>query len=160
MTHTIKIFYFPKAMRYSTVAILPAAAWLTYTGHWKWAIILVIIGAFILTAQYITTIDVANKKFIDAFSFFGMPFNTEQTTFKNLDKIVITKGNYSQKVNTRSSLRQYDWSDYTGTLIYDNRGTLDLLTHEDKKVLIEALRVYANALNVPIEDNSTVASRR
>lgn len=137
-------------MRYTTVAILLAAGYLVYIGYWKWALILAVISVFILTAQYITIIDVSNRRLIDAFSFFGLPFTTEKKTFSTLNKIVVTKENYSQKVTTRSSDRQYDWSDYTGTLIYDNNQELTLLTREEKSELIAALRIYSSALNVPI----------
>jgi hypothetical protein len=133
-------------------------AYLVYTEHWKWAIVVALMSAFIFTAQYVTTIDVSNRRFIDAFSFFGIAIDTEKTSYKTLDKIVITKGNYSQKATTRSTDRQIHWSDYTGTLIYDHSGALDLLTRQDKKELVEALKIYASALQVDIEDNSIAAS--
>ena len=158
MTHTISIYYFPKGLRYTTVLLILGACYLIYIDHAVWGVLIALLCVFVLTAQYITIIDVDNKYFVDAFQFYGINMGAERKKFTVLNKIVITKGKYSQNINTRSMSRQLVWTDFTGTLIYDDIGTLDLLTREDKKELVDALRVYASALHVEIEDQSIRAS--
>ncbi len=160
MKHTISIYYFPKGLRYTAVLFIPVAGYLVFIGYPIWAVVVALVTIFIFTAQYVTIIDSANKYLIDAFAFYGINIVTERKRFASLDKIVITKGSYSQSINTRASSRQLDWTDYTGTLIYDDKGTLDLLTREDKKELVIALKVYAGALGVAIEDHSIRSSSR
>lgn len=159
MTHTIKIYYFPKGMRYTSAALLLAALYLMYLGYVVWGVLMWVMIFFILTAQYVTIIDSGSRNFVDAFSFFGIVITTEKRSFTTLDKIIITKGNYSKRITTRSTDRQLDWTDYTGTLIYDDVGELDLVTRQSKAELVEALKVYATALSVGIEDHSTVSRR-
>jgi len=147
-------------MRYTAVAIILGALYLVFLKYLVFGILLILLSIFILTAQYVTIIDAGKKKLIDAFVFYGIRIVTEKSSFAILHKIVITKGKYSQNINTRAMSRQLDWTDYTGTLIYDDTGSLDLLTREDKKELMDALRVYAGALHVGIEDHSIQSSSR
>jgi hypothetical protein len=160
VSHTISIHYFPNPLRYIAIASLSAVAYLIYIRHWKWGIVLALLILFIFTAKYVTIIDLDRKRFVDAFSFFGVNLENEVQNFTTLNKIVISKGNYSQKANTRSRDRQVNWSDYTGTLIYDGNKPLDLLTRNDKKELVDALRIYATALKIDIVDESTTSSPR
>jgi hypothetical protein len=150
MTHTISLYYFPKGLRYTAPVLLLLSAWLMYEHRFVWGVLLALISAFILTARYVTRI--AEHEFSDEFAFFGINIVTEKKRFRKLNKIVITKGNYSQNINTRASARQLDWSDYTGTLIYDDTQSLDLVTTQDKHDLVNELKVYASFLKIPIED--------
>jgi hypothetical protein len=84
-----------------------------------------------------------------------MPFQEEKVKFKTVDKIVITKDNHSQMLNSRSRSRQLDWASFTGTLIVDDNKTLDLLTRTDKRELITGLREFVDFLKVDIEDQTT-----
>jgi hypothetical protein len=150
MTHTISLYYFPKGLRYTSPLILAVAGYLLYDGFRVWGLLLLVVTIFILTAKYITAI--GKNEFTDAFGVFGLAVVTEKKHFSQLNKIVITKGSYSQMVNTRASSRQLDWTDYTGTLIYDGTQSLDLVTTDDKDQLLNELRVYATSLGVAIED--------
>ena len=152
MTHTIFVFYFPKALRYIARVGIPGSTWLWYENLIVWGVLLLLVAVFILTAKYITVI--GEHDFSDAFGFFGIKVVTEKKRFKKLNKIVITKGSYSQNINTRSSSRQLDWTDYTGTLIYDDTESLDLITIDDKNQLFNELKVYASFLRVGIEDTT------
>ncbi|HZY82297.1 MAG TPA: hypothetical protein VFE50_22385 [Cyclobacteriaceae bacterium] len=152
MSHTISLYYFPKGLRYTAPIEILGSIWLWYENYVVWGVILLLVGIFILTAKYITVI--GEHEFSDAFGFFGIKIVTEKKKFKKLNKIVITKGSYSQNINTRSSSRQLDWTDYTGTLIYDDDQSLDLVTTEDKSQLVNELKVYASFLRVSIEDST------
>jgi hypothetical protein len=127
-------------------------------GYWIVAVIIVLITIFILTAQFTTVIDTGRKEFIDAFSFYGMSVGKERKQFRELNKIVITKGQYKQNINTRSQSRTLRWTDYTATLIYDNGRILDLVTREDKSDVIVFAKLYSTALGIGIEDRSISSS--
>jgi hypothetical protein len=119
-----------------------------------WAGILIILAIIILTTEYVTEIDIEKKQYRDYLSFLAIHLSEERRLFSRIEKIVITKGNYSQTINTRVQSRQLDWLDYTGTLIFDV-GSLDLLTRTDKSQLIIGLKEFAEYCKVGIEDQST-----
>lgn len=154
MTQKISLYYFPLGLRIAVPVIIAAAGYLIYLDYRVWAIILIFLGLFILTAKYVTIIDLDKKEFADAFEFYWIDFVNERKKFTTINKIVVTKGNYQQKVTSRIQDRQYQWSDYTGTMIYDEIGELALTTRQDKKELLDVLRVYATFLKVEIEDRS------
>ncbi len=154
MSLTISHPYFPAGLRYTTIAALVFSAWLIYAGHRKSAAAITVVSIFVLTAKYSTIIDLEKKEYTDAFYAFGIDFNSEKKSFNRINSIVVTKGSYSQMLSSRISQRQLDWTDYTGTLVYDDTGELPLITHEEKKKVMETLKVYATALKCEIEDRS------
>ena len=156
MTKRIVIPYFPKAMKYATPLLFGAAGYLILIEHPVWASILVILGIIILTTNYVTEINLREKSLDDYLLLLWIRLNRERKDFKALDRIIISKGNYSQTLNSRIQTRQIDWTDFTGTLLLDN-GTLDLVTHTDKKKLLHTLREFSDFLNVDVEDRTTNA---
>ncbi len=75
----------------------------------------------------------------------GLSLNVEAKSYNELKKIVITKGSYAQTLNSRIQSRQLDWIDFTATLVMDN-GTLDLITRNDKDLLVRGTREFARFL--------------
>lgn len=108
-----------------------------------------------MTTKYVTEINLDKKECIDYLSFLWIQVEPEKIKFNAVSKIVIIKANHSQMLNTRSRSRQLDWSSFTGTLILDENKTLDLLTRNNKKELIEGLKEFADFLKVDIEDSTT-----
>lgn len=151
----IKVPYFPAGLKYSTPLLFGSGIYLAFTGSLIWATVLILVGAVILTTKYVTEIDLQHKRYRDYLSLLTLPVNQDAKTFTGVHRIIITKGSYSQTINTRAQSRQLDWSDYTGTLIFDDEATLDLLTRNDKRELIMALREFAEYLDVGIEDRTT-----
>jgi hypothetical protein len=150
----IKLPYFPRGLKYSSPLLFAAGIYLAVTGSMIWAGILIVLGIIILTTEYVTEIDVEKKQYRDYLSFLTIRLSEDRKAFSRIEKIVISKGSYSQTINTRVQSRQLDWSDYTGTLIFD-AGSLDLLTHTDKRQLIVGLKQFAEYCKVGIEDQST-----
>lgn len=155
MTKRITVPYFHIGLKFITPPIFGTGIYLAIAGHPAWAFVLVLTGGIILTTRYITEINLTERKCRDYLSLLGIPLNEEAMEFKNLERIVITKGNYAQTINTRAQSRQMDWSDYTGTLIFDNDRTLDLLTRNNKAELIKGLKEFTDFLHVQVEDRST-----
>ena len=147
--------YFPSGLKYATPAFLGVSVYLMLHGHWGWSAILIVISSLILTTRYVTKIDLDKKHFRDYLSILTIPLNEESRDFRELHKIIITKGNHSQTINTRVQSRQLDWCDYTGSLIFDEDQSLTLSTKSSKKELIKTLLPYAAYLSLSIEDHTS-----
>lgn len=152
---TIVIPYFPKGVKYATPVPLALAVYLGVIGYPVWTIILVLVTIIVLTTDYVTEINLDKKEYRDFVSFLWMPFEEEKVKFKALYKIVITKRNYSQNLNSRTRSRKIDWSSFTGTLIMDDDKSLELLSRTDKKELIRGLKEFADFLKVDVVDETT-----
>lgn len=152
--HVIKIPYFPKGLKYCTPFLFAGAVFLAWKEHPLWALVLIFLTLVILTTAYVTIIDTHKKIITDSINVIWIPLGTEIKKFNTTSKIVITKGSYSQAINTRSQSRQLDWSDYTGTLLLDDHDSIDLITDTDKSRLIEHLQLIATELGVPVEDRT------
>src|SRR5260221_8334969 len=155
MTKKITIPYFPKGLKYTTPLCFVAETYLILLRYPIWGAVLILTGAIIVTTNYVTEINLKEKSYRDYLSLLGLTLNEESKTFNTIDRIIITKGRYSQTINTRVQSRQLDWSDYTGTLILDNDATLNLLTKNDKKELLKGLKEFTDFLKVGIEDRTT-----
>jgi hypothetical protein len=150
----ISVSYFPRSLKYASPLLFVAGIYLAVTDSLIWACVLVLLGVIILTTEYVTEIDIKNKQYRDYLSFLTVRLSEDRKHFSRIEKIVISKGNYSETINTRVQSRQLDWSDYTGTLIFDV-GSLDLLTRTDKRQLIVGLKKFAEYCDVGIEDQTT-----
>lgn len=135
--------------------ILGAAIYLFYIKHPAWALILILLCVIILTTKYVTEINLDKKLCKDYLLFLGIETQEEVKTFRSVDRIVITKGDHSQRILTRSRDTQLDWVDYTGTVIFDTQETITLLTRNDKEDLIKGLKEFAEFLKVNVEDRTT-----
>ena len=155
MNKKIIIYYFPKGLRYTTPIIVASGIYLIIISHFIWGGLLVLLTAIMITTRYVTEINFEKKVYQDYLFFLGLSLNREVKRFNHIERIIVTKGNYSQMLNTRVQSRQMNWSDYTGTIIHDGTGKLDLLTSINKDELIRELIVYAQFLEVGIEDRTT-----
>ena len=155
MTKKIIIPYFPRFFKFLTPLLGGGSIYLLAKGQPIWAAILFLAGLVVVTTNYVTEIDMANRRYNDYLSFLWMRLNNETQNFERLVKIIITKANHSQTINTRVQSRQLDWSDFTATLLFDHGKTLDLLTRNDKHELLRGLKPFAEFLNVDVEDRST-----
>jgi len=154
MVKKIVIPYFSKGMKYASPLLFGASGYLFFVEHPIWAFILIVLGVIILTTNYVTEINLADKSYDDYLSFLWIPLNRDKKRFRHMDRIVISRGNYSQTINTRVQSRQMDWTDYTGTLILD-KDKLDLVTHTNKKELLHALKEFSEFLKVDVEDRTS-----
>ena len=153
MTKKVIIPYFPRGMKLLSPLFFGVGVYLSVISHPLWGAILVMFGVLILTTNYVTEIDLGKKMYRDYLWMLGLRMNEDYQKFASLDRIVITKGSYSQAINTRVQSRQMDWSDYTGTLLLDN-DSLDLLTKADKKELIKGIKEFSDFLQVDVEDRT------
>jgi hypothetical protein len=151
----ITIPYFPAGLKYVTPLILVTAIYLLAIGYAIWSAGLALIVTIILTTKYVTEINLEKKEYRDFLFFLGIPVEEERVKFRTVVKIVITKDNHSQMLNSRSRSRQIDWASFTGTLLMDENKTLELLTKNDKNELIKGLKEFADYLAVDVEDQTT-----
>jgi len=146
--------YFHKGLKYVTPLIFAAGIYLLIIAYPVWGVVLLLSCAIILTTKYVTEINLKGKYIKDYTFLLGMHLDEDLKRLDNPDRIVITKGDYSQMLNTRWRSRQLDWVDYTGTLIFDG-DTLALLTRNEKHDLVKELKEFAEFLQVGIEDRTT-----
>jgi hypothetical protein len=154
MVKKIVIPYFPKIMKYATPLLFGAGGYLFFIEHPIWALLLIVLGIIVLTTNYVTEINLGEKSYDDYLLFLWVPLNRDKKRFRFVDRIIISRGNYSQTINTRIQSRQMNWTDYTGTLILDN-DKLDLVTHTNKKELLHALKTFSDFLKVDVEDRTS-----
>jgi len=155
----IIIPYFPSGLKYATPVFIGLAIYLAITSHWVFASVLIVFSALILTTFYVTEIALDEKRYIDFVSVMGIPFSEESTSFHKMDRIIITKENHVQQLNSRIQSRTLRWSQYTGRLIFDNGHTLDLVSRPEKVKLIEGVKDFAKFLQVPVQDLTTPEQR-
>src|SRR5688572_19406562 len=105
MIKKILIPYFPKGIKYCTPSLAIGAIYLFLAGHPNWAVVCLFIGLIVLTTNYVTKINLQLKKYDDYLSFLWMPFNNESRKYISIDRIIITKGNNSQMLNSQSRSR-------------------------------------------------------
>lgn len=149
----ISHWYFPVALRFASPVVAGGGVYLIIIGHPVWGSLLILLALIMMTTRYVTQIDPSSKTYDDYLFFLGLPLNREKNSFRQMDRIIITKGNYSQTINTRAQSRQLDWSDYTATLLFDH-GTLDLITMNDKHKLVVYLKELSRFLEVEVEDRT------
>src|SRR6185436_5972294 len=102
MTKKITIPYFPKGLKYATPLFFGTGVYFTVIRYPIWGVLLIVVGAVILTTHYVTEINLKENTYRDYLSLLGIPLNEESKKFNKIDRIVITKGNYSQTINTRA----------------------------------------------------------
>lgn len=105
---TISIPYFPTGIKYVTPLPIGLGVYLWTIGYPWWTVPLVLLAIIVLTTNYVTEINLDKNKYRDFVSFLWMSFEEEKVKFKTVDKIVITKDNHSQMLNSRSRSRQLD----------------------------------------------------
>ncbi|MBK5279931.1 MAG: hypothetical protein JJE09_13815 [Bacteroidia bacterium] len=155
MIKKITIPYFPTGLKYITPLLAGGGIYLIVLSYSVFGGILILVAAIILTSNYVTEIDLGKKVYSDYLSILWLPVNMEKKKFTKIDRIVITKGAYAQTINTRSRSRQLDWADYTGTLLFDQLDSLDLLTKTDRTDLLKGIKEFKDFLNVDVEDRTT-----
>lgn len=151
----ISIPYFPSGLKYVTPLFFGSAIYVLIIGYAIWSAGLALTATIILTTKYVTEINLKEKEYRDFLSFLWIPVEEERVRFSTLRKIVITKDNHSQMLNSRTRSRQIDWASFTGTLLLDENKTLELLTKNDKNQLIKGLKEFADFLGVDVEDQTT-----
>ena len=154
MKKKISFPYFPKGLQYASPLPLLGGIYLLIIQNFVWGALLLVLSVILVTTRYVTEIDIGAKTYKDYLFFLGIHLSEDVQRFNHVDRIIITKGNYSQTLNSRIMSRQMDWSDYTGTLITDG-DALDLLTHIDKRELVRGLKPFAEFLKVGIEDRTS-----
>lgn len=155
MKKKVTTAYFPKGLKFFAPPVFLAGLYLLYQGYPGWGITLAVLAVIVLTTNYVTEIDLVNKRYSDHLSLAGIALNKEESMFNAIDHIVITKGNHSQRVVSRIQSRQMDWSDFTATLLFDDGRSLDILTRGEKRQLIMEIKALAEFLNAGVEDQTT-----
>jgi hypothetical protein len=146
--------YFPSGFRYATILMLAGALFLFAGGHWIWGSVLVVVSVIILTSRYVTEIHTEAKRYDEHISVMGIRFSPESTAFERLNKIVVTKQNFTQTMNSRVQSAQHRYSMFTATLLHDASGRLELISKRDREEVLKEARELGGAIGVPVDDRT------
>ena len=148
--------YFHTGLKFVTPLFFGLGLYLFYIKLPFWGVLTMLAGLLVLTTRYVTEFNLKTLVCRDYLECLSISFDEEIKNLKYVDKIVVTKGDYSQMINTRSRSRQLDWVDYSGTLLFtDNNEPLTLITRNEKEDLLKELKEFAEYLQVTIEDRTT-----
>lgn len=147
--------YFPKGFKFASPIVMAGSLYLIYLKHEIWGSFFLLTSIIFLTTHYATVINLVNKTYRDYLFFLGFRLNSEKGTFNHIEKIVITRGDYQETFTTMINSKDVEFSDFTGTLVFNGSHRLDLLTDMDKKRLIKRLKEFAVFLKVGVEDRTT-----
>ena len=151
MTKKIVTPYFSTGMKFFAGIVFLVGFSISFANHPILGIVIMVACVLAVTINYVTEIDLDKKYYSDYLSIAGMKVNDETRSFTAIHQIMITKGNYSQKVQTRVQSRQVNWSEYTATLLFDD-DKLDILTRREKRELLLEIKPLVEFLNVGVED--------
>lgn len=155
MKKKITLPYFPRGIQFITPLIVGLGAYLLFRQHFVWGGFVLLTAIVVLTTRYVTVIDLDKKQYSDYLSLLGIPLDEEKDSFRNVDKIVITKSHHAHTARSQAGDRQVDWIDFTASVIFDGSKTLDLLTRNHVEDLLKGIRPFADFLQVSVEDRTT-----
>jgi hypothetical protein len=141
-------------MKYGSILLAGGVIYLVADKHFIWAAFVFLLITLIFTTNYVTELNLEQKKYLDYLSVLGIKINVETTTFNRIDRIIIVKQSYSQVMNSRIQTTKRYWTDYTGKIVFDNHKMMDLVTRTNKDELVIGLKDFAKFLGVSIEDRS------
>lgn len=147
--------YFPKWFLFAAPLVAAFGGFLIYKHHEIWAGFFILVSVIFLTTHYATEINLVQKTYRDYLFFLGFRLNAESGKFNQIEKIVITRGDYQETFTTMIQSKDVEFSDFTGTLVFSGTHRLDLLTDMDKKRLVRRLKQFAQFLKVGVEDRTT-----
>ncbi len=154
MEKSISIFYFPKAIRLLAGLGMLTSIYFLFQQQLFIAAGLFLAGAFVLTARYVTSVNINHKVIQDYFTFCGIKSSKEEISYSVLEKIAITKQQKGYTANSRSRERQVKWSQFDAHLIYDDQKSFKLLTENSKSELLKNLTSLIAFLGLQVEDQT------
>ena len=119
------------------------------------AIILAVVGLFVLTASEGTEIDLQNKKFREYTSVYFMKTG-EWVSFDSIEKIYINKNKVRQKVTPSRTgfTTTFTFSQFSAYLKFNEEETVELVKHKDRMAVMKRAQTWAAQLNIPLYDNT------
>jgi hypothetical protein len=134
--------------------MLAGALFLFAEGHWILGGVLLVVSVIILTSRYVTEIRTEAKRYDEHISVMGIRFSPESTAFERLNKIMVTKQNFTQTMNSRVQSAQHRYAMFTATLLHDASGKLELISKSDREEVLKEARALSGALGVPVDDRT------
>jgi hypothetical protein len=112
--------------------------------------IFLFITLILFSTKYVLEVDTENKYIIDSFYLLWIKTKSEKITFRTLHSIRLDKKRHVYNATTRSRVRQADFNEYIGTLVYDTDKSLELARSMEYQYIAEEVNQFAEQLNLPI----------
>ncbi|MFN6946971.1 MAG: hypothetical protein ACK4ND_18655 [Cytophagaceae bacterium] len=155
MFKRIKIPYFPPFFRYGSPLFFGFGIYLAFEDSLIFGFLLSLLGVVFLTTFYVKEINLKEKAYKDYFFILGLQLQKKSWKFDSVDRMIVTRNNYSRVINTRFSSRTVYWSEFTGSLIFVPHRKLKLITRNNKKDLLKDLKEFAHFLEIDVEDRTS-----
>jgi hypothetical protein len=110
-----------------------------------YAIPLLLVGAFILTARYRLKINLTNQTYHDHLWIGGF-MKGKKGTFKSIECLFLNKRNYRQQINSRISTMTNHGTEYNGYIRFDTED-VHLLSNDSKAKVVGKLKKISNMLH-------------
>ncbi|MEQ9403750.1 MAG: hypothetical protein RIM99_09210 [Cyclobacteriaceae bacterium] len=145
-------YYFSDSTRW--MLLLAFTGWSVYLLFWtssQWFIaVLVVLSVFFFSTKYVTEIDTNNNVIRDLFYVFFVR-SGKYIRYKELHSIRIDKTRVDHQVRSRASDRRFNFSSYTGTLLYDKYKSLELTTKTEYEWFGSEMKRLSEELQIPIQ---------
>jgi len=112
--------------------------------------ILLLITLIAFSAKYVIEVDTEAKRITDCFHMLWIKTRSEEIHFNTLHSIRLDKERHAYNASTRSRVRQADFNEYMGTLIYDADKSLELARSMEYQTIAEEMNQFAEQLNLPV----------
>ena len=120
------------------------------------AIILFLLGLFVLSASEGTEINKETKMFREYKSFFLVK-SGRWSSYTGIEKIFVNSVRVTQQMHTAHTNKSSIFTDYeyNGYLKFDDGTKIQLLRKKNKALLLQSLKNISTFLQVPLEDNTS-----
>jgi hypothetical protein len=146
-------YYFPLSMLFMA-ALACLAGIVLLLPKPVYAIPLLLVGVFIITARYRLEINLTNQTYHDHLWIAGFR-KGKKGTFKSIEYLFLNKRNYSQQINSRiSSMTKYG-TEYNGYIRFDKED-VHLLSNDSKAKVVRKLKRISNMLRGNIVKSTQV----
>ncbi|MEY4931109.1 MAG: hypothetical protein RI909_1833 [Bacteroidota bacterium] len=144
--------YFSDTLKW-TIAIGSGAGsvYLLYLASYLYVIfVLLLITLIAFSAKYVIEVNTEAKRITDSFYVLWIKTKSEEIRFNTLHNIRLDKERHTYNATTRSRVRQADFNEYIGTLVYDTDKSLELARSMEYQSIAEEMKQFGEQLNLPI----------
>lgn len=144
--------YFSDTLKW-TIAIGSGAGsvYLLYLASYLYVIFLLLLITLIaFSAKYLIEVNTEAKSITDSFYVLWIKTKSEEIRFNTLHNIRLDKERHTYNATTFSRVRQADFNEYIGTLVYDTDKSLELARNMEYQTMAEEMNRFGEQLNLPI----------
>ncbi len=143
--------YFPMEFRWIGLLLIAVSLFFLAQKVFVWPPLILLLGIFLKWASNGTQIDFENLQLREYVGVWGIKFGSWKS-LPNLEKITITKTNYSQVLGSRGTTSQFKTHMYRGNLRGPGDFRVPFVAHTNESEVLETARTVADRLELRILD--------